>query len=412
MDGENTFGEELRRALNHLHEPELLHSSPLVRWLGLEAQDDRARALRSALEQAIEAFRPAADSDHDSKGWRRYEVLYGRYVQRLTQETVAGHLGITPRHLRREQDMALQVLEDYLRLCYDLSGGTGAAAARKTSAGHQGNVEINREMLWLADSLRDRTSEVEPALREAMDLVQTLAQQHAISLSLQCNTAVPLAAAPPTVLRQIVLNLITAAIRNLSPGGQVMLSAQAEAGGIAIIVTAAPCQKLSWQYIRSVDTAVEMSHRLVELFDGELELCEIDGILVAKVIVPIAGRRVVVLAVEDNVDTLKLWRRYLQGTRFSLIEETDPTQALARAAALQPDLIILDVMLPSIDGWELMRRLHSEATLAATPIIVCTVLPQKELALSLGASDFIQKPATGREFRATLDRQIAAATRP
>jgi CheY-like chemotaxis protein len=130
------------------------------------------------------------------------------------------------------------------------------------------------------------------------------------------------------------------------------------------------------------------------------------------VILPLAGRRVIVLAIEDNTDTLQLWRRYLQGTLFTLVEETDPQQALIRAAALHPDLIILDVMLPNIDGWTLLRRLRSDPSTASTPIVVCTVLPQKELALSLGASDFIQKPATGREFRAVLDRQTVAAARP
>jgi hypothetical protein len=120
MADEGTFGEELRRALNHLHEPEILRTSPLVRWLALEAQEDCARALRIALEQAIEAFRPASDPGPDSREWRRYEVLSGRYGQGLTQESVAGRLGITPRHLRREQAMALQALAGYLRLLYDL----------------------------------------------------------------------------------------------------------------------------------------------------------------------------------------------------------------------------------------------------------------------------------------------------
>ena len=412
MTDEGTFGEELRRALNHLHEPEILRTSPLVRWLAVEAQEDCARALRIALEQAIEAFRPASDPGPDSREWRRYEVLSGRYGQGLTQESVAGRLGITPRHLRREQAMALQALAGYLRLLYDLPVVPEGGPAHEISPGSQGNVEINREMLWLADSLRDGTSEVEPALREAMDLVQALAQQRAISLSLSCSSAIPLAGAPQTVLRQIVLNLVTAAIRNLSPGGRVRLFAQVEAEGIAIIVTASPCSQPTWECLKTVDTAAEMSRRLVELFEGKLVLSELGGILVARVILPLAGRRVIVLAIEDNTDTLQLWRRYLQGTLFTLVEETDPQQALIRAAALHPDLIILDVMLPNIDGWALLRRLRSDPSTASTPIVVCTVLPQKELALSLGASDFIQKPATGREFRAVLDRQIVAAARP
>jgi PleD family two-component response regulator len=155
-----------------------------------------------------------------------------------------------------------------------------------------------------------------------------------------------------------------------------------------------------------------MSRRLLELFDGELVLTRVDDILVARIIVPSSSQRMTVLAIEDNLDTLDLWRRYVYGTPFGLVEETHPEQALDRAISLHPALIILDVMMPGTDGWELLREMRSHPALAATPIIVCTVLPQRDLALSLGASDFIQKPATGRTFRATLERQISVAAPP
>ena len=155
-----------------------------------------------------------------------------------------------------------------------------------------------------------------------------------------------------------------------------------------------------------------MSSRLLELFDGELELARVDDILVAKVLVPAVDQRVTVLAVEDNLDTLDLWRRYVQGTSFSLVAETNPERAIDRAVALRPALIVLDVMMPGIDGWELLRAMRKHPALAKTPILVCTVLPQRELAMSLGASDFVQKPTTGRAFRAALERQNVAAARP
>jgi CheY-like chemotaxis protein len=128
------------------------------------------------------------------------------------------------------------------------------------------------------------------------------------------------------------------------------------------------------------------------------------------VVLPCAGRQVLVLAIEDNLDTIQLWRRYTQKTRFSLVAETDPEQAIASAARLHPDLIVLDIMLPGIDGWDLLKRLRADPATASIPVIVCTVLPQKELAFSLGARDFIPKPTTGEEFRAALERQISAAT--
>jgi len=110
-----------------------------------------------------------------------------------------------------------------------------------------------------------------------------------------------------------------------------------------------------------------------------------------------------VLAIEDNTDTLRLWQRYVQRTRFNLVTESDARRAVERAVALQPDIIVLDVMLEASDGWEVLSRLRGHQETEGIPVVICTVLPQRDLALSLGASGFIQKPSTGREFRAVLE---------
>ncbi len=59
----------------------------------------------------------------------------------------------------------------------------------------------------------------------------------------------------------------------------------------------------------------------------------------------------------------------------------------------------------------MLRQFRRHVATATIPIIVCTVLPQRQLALSLGAADFVQKPVTGPDFRAALERQTAAVER-
>jgi len=402
-----TFGNALRHALNCLDDSEALGHSPLLEWLGLKGQDHPAQALRQALEQAIAAFRPASEATPDSKAWRHYQILFGRYIQRLTQEALANRLAITPRHLRREQAAALQALEEYLRLRYDLPP---ALQEFSSPPGETRNAELNREMRWLVDSMRDRVSEVQSVLTEVVGLAQSLAQQRAAVLNLSCTHALPLVAVPPTILKQIILNLLVTILRNVASGARIRLFADAAEGHVVILITS-PREGPTWQCLEATDQAVAMARRLLTLFGGKLILSEVNDLLIAKALLPLEGRCVTVLAIEDNLDTLQLWQRYVQGTRFSLIEETDPAQALTRAAALHPDLIVLDVMLPDIDGWKLLRQLREHPATARTPIIVCTVLPQKDLALALGADDFIQKPTTGKEFRAALERQSVAATR-
>ena len=151
-----------------------------------------------------------------------------------------------------------------------------------------------------------------------------------------------------------------------------------------------------------------MSRRLTELFKGELALASGERSATVTAWLP-AAKPVKVLALEDNLDTLQLWQRYLAHSRFQLVGERDPQNALTVVAAAQPDLILLDIMMPGLDGWDLLAQLRHHPATSAIPVIVCTVLPQKELALSLGASDFIRKPATRMGLLEALERQSAGS---
>ena len=113
-----------------------------------------------------------------------------------------------------------------------------------------------------------------------------------------------------------------------------------------------------------------------------------------------------VLAIDDNPDTLKLLQRYLSGSNYQMIEVQDPKQALAIAEKVDPHIVSLDVMLPEIDGWELLGRLREHPKIRETPILVCTVLPQEQLALALGASAFLRKPLSRTAFLTALNAQV------
>jgi putative two-component system response regulator len=75
-------------------------------------------------------------------------------------------------------------------------------------------------------------------------------------------------------------------------------------------------------------------------------------------------------------------------------------------AETRPDLIILDVMMPSMDGWQVLRSLKQNPATKSTPIIICSVLREPELAISLGAISYLIKPVDRLELLATLERII------
>jgi CheY-like chemotaxis protein len=67
---------------------------------------------------------------------------------------------------------------------------------------------------------------------------------------------------------------------------------------------------------------------------------------------------------------------------------------------------VLDVMMPEVDGWKVLAQLRQHPATADLPILVCTILPQEEIALDMGASGFHSKPVTRQQFLAALDAQI------
>jgi CheY-like chemotaxis protein len=404
----NAFEDALLEALNHLYDPNALGANPLVEWLGLAAQPDPALALRQVLEAAISALRPSRQEPATSKSRRYYDILHYRYVEQLLQHVVAERIGVTPRHLRREQAAAIGAIGSYLRVQSGLEAPSQSTAAGQAEQEESADdkAELDREMLWLADSADTRTADIQTAVEEALELAEAVAQRHSVILWGSAAGDIPPVAVSQMVLKQIVLNLVTTAARSV-PSGRVRVAAQAQRDQAIITVTATPSGDPTAQRAPWDRAALAMASQLAELFEGKLVTSEHGDVLSAQVAFAYAKRHTV-LAVEDNVDTLQLWKRYVQGTNFELVGLSEASKAVSMAAELQPDMIVLDVMLPGTDGWELLAQFRHHPETAAIPVIVCTVLPQEELATALGASDFIRKPTTGREFRAVLERQSAA----
>jgi len=127
---------------------------------------------------------------------------------------------------------------------------------------------------------------------------------------------------------------------------------------------------------------------------------------------PVAVEQVPVLAIDDNADALQLLQRYTAGTRYRLVGTRDPHEALELAQRLAPQVVVLDVMMPQEDGWKVMSMLRQHPYTAHIPIVICTILAQEKLALSLGASAFLQKPVTRQAFLNVLEQQIEASGNP
>jgi CheY-like chemotaxis protein len=110
-----------------------------------------------------------------------------------------------------------------------------------------------------------------------------------------------------------------------------------------------------------------------------------------------------VLVIDDNEDVLQLFQGYLNSHGYRVVTAQTAQEAIDRAHQFQPYAITLDLMMPEHDGWELLQILLTQPDTSDIPIIVCTVLKQKELALSLGATAYLEKPVTKQALLSALE---------
>lgn len=124
-----------------------------------------------------------------------------------------------------------------------------------------------------------------------------------------------------------------------------------------------------------------------------------------------------ILVVDDDKSIVKVVRSYLEQAGYMVQTAYDGESALHALRSEKPDLVVLDLMLPDRDGWEITRLIRSDATLGAMPIIMLTARVEdtdKIVGLELGADDYITKPFNAREIvarvRALLRRAQFAQT--
>jgi DNA-binding response OmpR family regulator len=122
-----------------------------------------------------------------------------------------------------------------------------------------------------------------------------------------------------------------------------------------------------------------------------------------------------VLVVEDSADIAELIRHYLERAGHTVDRVDDGSEALRRVRAMHPDLIVLDLMLPGMDGLLVCQALRQDATTAAIPIIMLTARGEEAdrvRGLELGADDYVIKPFSPKELVARVAALLRRIDRP
>jgi two-component system, cell cycle response regulator DivK len=117
-----------------------------------------------------------------------------------------------------------------------------------------------------------------------------------------------------------------------------------------------------------------------------------------------------ILVVEDNTANMTLAVYLLESVGHAVLSATDAEAGLALARAEHPDLILMDIQLPGMDGLEATAQLKGDETTRAIPVIALTALAMKgdeERIRAAGCDGYIAKPMRYKEFLATVAKQLA-----
>jgi signal transduction histidine kinase/CheY-like chemotaxis protein len=115
-----------------------------------------------------------------------------------------------------------------------------------------------------------------------------------------------------------------------------------------------------------------------------------------------------VLVIDDDPAAIEIVATYLARDGYAVHGVADSRQALEQAHRIKPAAIILDVLMPHKDGWEILTELKADADLREVPVILYTIVEEQKLGYYLGASAYLLKPVSEVELRATLDRLVAS----
>jgi DNA-binding response OmpR family regulator len=316
-----------------------------------------------------------------------------------------------------------------------------------------GRMKIHGEHIDLAEVMQDAFSEL-----------QSLAQRKKLAYRLSMPERLPLAYTDPLRVRQIIINLLSNAIKFTARGA---VEAQLLPDGpdrfrLVVSDTGVGIEEKSlgiiFERFRQADGSatraaggaglgLSIVRQIVDLLGGEIEvksdlsvgtsftvtlpmsvptesvegeagessstgngagLAPVDDAALQRARAAAAeeGAAPLVLVVEDDEDAAALLSATIERAGYRSFVAANGAHALKLARELAPVAVTLDVMMPGMDGWRVLREMRSDRRMAHIPVIVCSIVDNRPLGYSLGASDYLLKPVEPEKLMDALDKII------
>jgi signal transduction histidine kinase/DNA-binding response OmpR family regulator len=288
--------------------------------------------------------------------------------------------------------------------------------------------------------LRVQAVNIAEIVEQVQQTVEPLAAQKKIQIIVGEQNAGTISADAGKV-KQMLLNLISNAVKFTNEGGTVTVSTSRMRDSVEISVadTGIGIAKHDYprvfQEFQQLDSGIgrqqggtglglALTRRFANLHGGEVRFdSEVGKGSVFTIRLPLEARQVpapppppavaapkvadsrpLVLVVEDDAAAAELLSRQIERAGFRTEVARSGKQALADARTRKPAAITLDILLPDLDGWEVLTRLKKDEATSEIPVVVVSVVDNPELGMALGALDYFVKPVPANQLMSRLDK--------
>jgi len=275
---------------------------------------------------------------------------------------------------------------------------------------------------------------VTEVINGVMSTVVGLVRDKQIRLIKNIPEALPTARADAIRVRQVLLNLLSNAAK-FTLEGSITVDASVDlgpAGHPEILISVTDTgqgidpkdQARLFQAFSQVDDSLtrktggsglglSISQQLVQMHGGRIGVHSVPGkgstfyftlpVFQTKSETASAFDGKVILAVDNDPQVISLYERYLQPQGYQIIPVTDASQTVKKAKQFKPYAITLDIMMPGYDGWSVLSDLKADSETRDIPVVICSIVEDKERGFSLGAADYLLKPILQDELLNALD---------
>lgn len=341
----------------------------------------------------IEQLRPTRkDLPVSAPEWRPYLILKKRYADGIAIQELADQMAVSPRQLRRDHHKALEALTEILWT--ELYPDEPAESSGEPIP----IIEVHDEMLDLSDTIQG---------------VFKLVRGQFEAGGIEVNFSFPGESNPVitdrVILRQVLISLFKDMLHNASCKSLTITCEDTgkEVGITFAALTRSPLVQTDDDDEEEDLTAVKYwCDRLHARVAESLETTREKRTIRRTLWLPQPAQKIM-LVIDDQVAVVNLFQRYLSQTGILVIGVSEPEKAVSLARRFLPALITLDVMMPQMDGWELLQLIKLDEKLKNIPVIVCSAWDDPDLSHSLGASVYLKKPVTQKMLLEAVNRLIS-----